>query len=659
VSTRSSEAIAGAAKAIRVLTVDAVRKAGSGHVGLPLGCAELAVVLFSEFLRHDPEDPGWPDRDRFVLSGGHGSMLLYSVLYLCGYKLSIDDLRAFRQLHSITPGHPEYGMTPGVEATTGPLGQGLGSAVGMALAERILAARFGSELVDHRTYVLASDGDMMEGVGSEAASLAGHLGLGRLVVLYDDNRITIDGPTTLAFTESVSRRYEAYGWEVQQIDGHDIEQVRTALARAQEDETRPHIIVCRTQIGFGSPVADSAAAHGTIGNERTDQTRENLGWDLPPMVLPEQTGDVFREGAQRGSRLRKSWEARRSQALLEPGVKTLWRGMVEGALPDDLSTLWPDFRGEKPMATRKASGRIINALSAEVPALIGGSADLTGSNATALEGEATIEPGKFQGRNLCFGVREHGMAAVANGLALHGGIRPYIGTFLVFSDYMRPAMRLAAMMRQPVTYVLTHDSIFVGEDGPTHQPVEQIASLRLLPNLCLWRPADARETVAAWHSALTRDDGPTALALTRQNLPVLDGERVEEKARRGGYVLAPESGSHGPELVILATGSEVHIAVGAAQTLTDEGRRVRVVSLPCLGVFQSQDLAYRTEVLPDAAPRLVVEAGVQEGLAVLIRPGDRFHGMTGFGVSAPQSDLALEFGFTSENLAKLAREMIS
>jgi transketolase len=640
------------------MTVDAVRKAGSGHVGLPLGCAELAVVLFSDFLRHDPQDPQWPDRDRFVLSGGHGSMLLYSLLHLCGYEVGVEDLRRFRQLHSITPGHPEHGMTPGVEATTGPLGQGLGNAVGMALAERILAARFGNELVNHRTYVLASDGDIMEGVASEAASLAGHLRLGRLVVLYDDNRVTIDGPTSLAFSENVPLRFEAYGWEVQQIEGHDVKQIRASLSQALQDETHPHIIVCRTQIGFGSPAVETAAAHGTIGDERTAQTRENLGWALPPMELPEGIGEVFRSGVERGARQRGEWEVRRAQALAEPGLKGLWHAMMERGLPEDLAALWPDFRGDQPMATRQASGKILNALAPKVPALIGGSADLAGSNVTTLKDESNVEPGKFQGRNLCFGVREHGMAAVANGLALHGGIRPFIGTFLVFSDYMRPAIRLAALMELPVTYVFTHDSIFVGEDGPTHQPVEQIAALRLLPRLWVWRPADPRETVAAWSCALSRNDGPVALALTRQGVPILDGEGIEEKAVRGGYVLVPETGSRGPELVILATGSEVHIAVDAARMLAREGRCVRVVSLPCLELFQAQDLAYRKAVLPDAPLRLVVEAGVRQGLASLIRPRDRFHGMSGFGLSAPRQDLALEFGFTSEALTTLARGML-
>ena len=654
----SSEAIASAATAIRVLTVDAVGKARSGHVGLPLGCAELAVVLFSEFLRHDPTHPDWPDRDRFVLSGGHGSMLLYSLLHLSGYPVSMDDLTRFRQLHSITPGHPEHGMTPGVETTTGPLGQGFGNAVGMALAERILAARFGSGLVDHRTYVLASDGDMMEGVASEAASLAGHLGLGRLIVLYDDNRITIDGPTSLAFSENVGGRFEAYGWDVQKIDGHDPAQVRSALEQVLPVEDRPHLIVCRTRIGYGSPVAETSAAHGAVGAEQVEQTRENLGWTLPPFEVPADAHEVFRPNAERGAALRQAWEERRTQALADRGVAAFWDALMEGRLPSGLASLWPDFRGEKPLATRQASGRILNALGPAVPGLIAGSADLAESNAAVLKGESHLARGKFEGRNLAFGVREHAMASIASGMALHG-LRPYIGTFLVFSDYMRPALRLAALMRQPVIYGFTHDSIFVGEDGPTHQPVEQVAALRAIPGLRVWRPADARETVAAWKAALEHTDGPVAFALTRQALPVLEGEGIEQGAARGGYVLRREPGSASPELVMVGTGSETHPVLEAAHLLQEEGRSVRVVSLPCLEQFLLQDAAYRQSVLPEGVTRLVVEAGVEQGLARLLGPGDRFHGMGGFGASAPQKDLAREFGFTPEAVAKLAREMLA
>jgi transketolase len=645
---------------VRVLAVDAVRAAGIGHVGLPLGCAEIGVLLFSEFLKHDPARPDWFDRDRFVLSAGHGSMLLYALLHLSGYDLPMDEIRRFRQLHSKTPGHPEHGVTPGVETTTGPLGQGLGNAVGMALAERLLAARFGSELVDHRTFVLASDGDMMEGVASESCSLAGHLGLGRLVVLYDDNSVTIDGPTSLAFSEDVGRRFEAYGWDVQHADGHSPSAVRAALQRALASDDQPHLIVCRTHIGFGSPAVDTHDAHGSFKDaEYTEQTRLSLGWKLPPFEIPDRAREPFRANAQRGARLRAEWEARRAQALADPGLAQLWRAMVERALPANLESLLPRFAGEKPMATRQASGRVINALAEKMPSLIGGSADLAGSNNTTITGAASVARGKFVGRNLHFGVREHGMAAIANGLALHGGIRPYVATFLVFSDYMRPSVRLAALMGLPVVYVFTHDSIFVGEDGPTHQPVEQLAALRAIPNLAVWRPADARETVAAWNAALHRDSGPTALVLSRQSLAVLDADRVEERAARGGWVVSAEPAGSPPELVFVATGAEVHAALDAARALAAEGRRIRVVSMPCIELFASQDASYCESVLPRASARLVCEAGVIQGIAPLVRPGDRVIAMHGFGASAPFKDLAAHFGFDGAGFARVAREMLS
>ncbi len=647
-----------AAKTLRILTVDAVRQAGIGHVGLPLGCADLGVVLFGSVLRHDPSDPAWPDRDRFVLSGGHGSMLLYGLLHLSGYALSLDEIRRFRQLGSATPGHPEYGHTPGVETTTGPLGQGFGNAVGMAIAERMLAARFGSELVDHRSYVLASDGDMMEGVASEAASLAGHLGLGRLIVLYDDNRVTIDGATDLAFSEEVSARFQAYGWDVQRVDGHDMQAVRHALAAAQQSEARPHLVVCRTHIGFGSPAVDTAAAHGHIPDDAVELTRQNLGWTLPPFELPPGAGEAFRANAERGREQRLAWESRRARALRDERVARLWQAHFEAALPDDLAARIPDFRGEKPLATRQASGRVINAIAPALPSLVGGSADLAGSNLTTIKDGGSVERGKFDGRNLHFGVREHGMAAIASGIALHRGLRPYVGTFLVFSDYMRPSLRLAALMGVPVVYVFTHDSIFVGEDGPTHQPVEHLAALRAIPNLVVWRPGDARETAVAWRAALANRAGPSALVLTRQAVPVLDADGVEAGAARGGWVAIPERGG-APELVVVGSGSETALAVDAARALAAEGRRVRAVSLPSLEVFLAQDTAWRESVLPPGVPRLVVEAGVPLGLAPLVGPLDRFHGMTGFGASAPWKALATHFGFTVERVTALAREMLA
>jgi transketolase len=650
----AARAVADAAKAIRILTVDAVQKAGIGHVGLPLGCAEIGSVLFAEFLKHDPSDPQWFDRDRFVLSAGHGSMLLYSLLHLNGYPLALSDIAQFRQLGSITPGHPEHGITPGVETTTGPLGQGLGNAVGMALAERLLNARFGDALIDHKTYVLASDGDLMEGVASEAASLAGHLALGKLIVIYDDNGVTIDGKTELAFSEDVGKRFEAYGWAVQRIDGHDPQQIRAALKQAQQGG-RPQLIVAKTQIGYGSPAVGTSPAHGHLNDAAVAKTRENLGWSAAPFTLPKEAYAAFAGVAARGAVARSTWQQRKDAALGDADKRKLWARMVERELPADLDALLPDFAQEKPMATRQASGKTLNALAAEVPALIGGSADLAGSNNTAIAGSKLVSAQDFGGRNLAFGVREHGMGAIANGLALHGGIRPYVATFMVFSDYMRPSIRLAALMEQPVTFVFTHDSIFVGEDGPTHQPVEHLAALRAIPNLQVWRPGDARETAAAWRAALLRTDGPVALALTRQNLPSLEVEGVEQKAGRGGYVA--DDGQGEPELVLVATGSEVELAVAAARTLRAEGRRVRAVSVPCVELFLAQDEGYRSQVLSNA-PRLCVEAGVVHGMARLLRPGDRFHGMQGFGASANYKKLAEHFKFTAGDVTAAARELL-
>jgi len=651
----ASEALRAAATAIRVLTVDAVRAATIGHVGLPLGCAEIGSVLFTEFLKHDPEDPTWADRDRFVLSAGHGSMLLYSLLHLSGYAVSLEDISKFRKLGSITPGHPEHGMTPGVETTTGPLGQGIGNAVGMALAERLLAARFGKDLVDHRTYVLASDGDMMEGVASEAASIAGHLKLGKLVCIYDDNGITIDGKTSISFSEDVGKRFESYGWGIQRIDGHDLAQIRTALKNATAADDRPQLILARTHIGFGSPQVDTSSAHGHLSDSAVEQTRKNLGWSHEPFTLPPEAYTAFAHVKQHGLAANKAWARRRDAALADAPLAALWKRMIHGELPAALDEMLPDFRAEKPMATRQASGKIINAVAAEVPSLIGGSADLAGSNGTTITGVKTVSSEDFSGRNLAYGVREHGMGAIANGMVLHGGVRPFVATFLVFSDYMRPSIRLAALMEQPVTFVFTHDSLFVGEDGPTHQPVEQIAALRAIPNLEVWRPADPRETVAAWRSALTRKQGPVAMALTRQSVPTLEMEGVEQKARRGGYVVVECQGE--PELVIVGTGSEVSLAVEAATTLNQAGRRVRAVSLPCLEVFGTQDAGYQASVLGEAR-RLCVEAGVPQGLAGVMRPGDRFHGMRSFGASASYQKLAEHFKFTGAAVTAMARELL-
>jgi transketolase len=651
----SPEALQAATKAIRVLTVDAVRAAGIGHVGLPLGCAEIGTVLFGEFLKHDPSDPTWFDRDRFVLSAGHGSMLLYALLHLTGYGVSLEDISQFRKLHSKTPGHPEHGHTPGVETTTGPLGQGVGNAVGMALSERLLNARFGSELVDHRTWVLASDGDMMEGVASEAASLAGHLKLGKLTVIYDDKGITIDGKASFWFSEDGGKRFEAYGWGVQRVDGHDVAQLRAVFKAASSQNEKPQLIVAKTHIGFGSPAVDTSSAHGHLADSAVDATRKNLGWDQAPFTVPEQSYQAFANVKVRGGEARRAWQARKEKAVASDATRELWARFVERKLPENLDALFPDFSKEKPMATRQASGKILNALAAEVPSLIGGSADLAGSNGTNITGTTLVSAGSFAGRNIAFGVREHGMAAAANGMALHAGIRPFVATFLVFSDYMRPSVRLAALMQQPVTFIFTHDSIFVGEDGPTHQPVEHVAALRTIPNLQVWRPADARETVAAFRAVLTRNDGPVAFALTRQNLPTLEGADIERKAQRGGYVVVDCAGE--PELVIVATGSEVSLAVEAAKELNQAGRRVRAVSLPCLEVFFAQDAAYQDSVL-GSARRLGVEAGVVEGLARVLRPGDGFHGMHTFGASANYQKLAEHFGFTTPAVVAAAKALL-
>jgi len=658
VPASSSEALSLAANTIRVLTADAVNAAGIGHLGLPLGCAEIGAVLFSEVLRHDPSHPDWPDRDRFVLSAGHGSMLLYSLLHLSGYELEMDEIRRFRQLGSKTPGHPEHGMTPGVETTTGPLGQGFANAVGMALAERMLAARLGPELVDHRTYVLASDGDLMEGVASEAASLAGHLGLGRLIVLYDDNGITIDGPTSLAFSEDVAKRFEAYGWETSRIDGHSQDEVRAALARARQSEEQPHLILCRTEIGRGSAVAGQAKAHGSPGSEVLEGVRDRLGWRLAPFEVPADARAVFEANARRGRSAREAWLQRLEKARGDASVAALLAALFERELPENLEELLPRLDPEKSFATRVVSGEVINTLAGVVPGLVGGSADLAGSNNTAQKGSEVVARGRFEGRNIAFGVREHAMAAAANGMALHGGLRPYVATFLVFSDYMRPAVRLSALMRQPVVYIFTHDSIFVGEDGPTHQPVEQLAALRAIPNLEVWRPADASETGFAWAQALRRDSGPTALVLSRQGLPAIPGV-TREGVDAGAYVLVEGSEPARLDLVLLASGSEVQLIASAARELNAAGHSVRAVSVPCLERFQAQDRSARDAVLPEGVRRLGVEAGVPQGLAPVLGPEDAFHGLSGFGESAPYQDLATHFGFTKEAVLARARELLS
>ncbi len=660
-----------AVNTLRFLAVDAVEQARSGHPGMPMGAAPMAYALWTRVLKFDPGAPDWPDRDRFVLSAGHGSMLLYGLLHLAGYDLSLEDLRAFRQWGSRTPGHPESFVTPGVETTTGPLGQGFGAAVGMAVAERHLAARFnrpGFPVVDHFTYVIAGDGDLMEGVCAEAASLAGHLGLGRLIVLYDDNRITIEGSTGLAFTENVEARFRAYGWQVLAVeDGNDPAAVEAALAEARAEEERPTLIRVRTHIGFGSPAKqDTADVHGApLGPDEARRAKQNLGW--PPEAtfrVPPEAREPFLAAARRGRAAREAWEtllARYREA--HPDLARELERRTAGRLPDgwdaDLPAFPPDPKGT---ATRSAGGAVLNALARRLPELMGGSADLGPSTKTLLKGEEDFSRACPGGRNLRFGVREHAMAAVMNGMANHGGVRPFGSTFFVFADYLRPSLRLAALMGLPVVHVFTHDSIFVGEDGPTHQPVEHLASLRAMPNLVVIRPADAGETVEAWKVAVERADGPTALVLTRQNVPVLDRSTLGPAGglRRGAYVLREAGGGPGAiRLILIATGSEVHLALEAAGRLEAEGVPTRVVSLPSWELFEAQDRAYRDEVLPPRVEaRVAVEAGATFGWERYVGTRGRVVGLDRFGASAPAAVLAERFGFTAENVVRAARELI-
>jgi len=640
---------------IRTLAMDAVQKANSGHPGMPMGMADVAYVLWTRFLKHNPRDPRWPDRDRFVLSAGHGSMLLYSLLYLTGYDLTLEDLMAFRQWGSRTPGHPEYGLTPGVETTTGPLGQGIGNAVGMAIAERFLAATFnrpGFPIVDHFTYAIVSDGDLMEGISHEVASLAGHLGLGKLICFYDDNDISIEGSTEITFTEDVAARFRAYGWYVQRVDGYDLDGIASAVRRARREKSRPSLIICRTHLAYGSPnKQDRASAHGEpLGEEEVRLTKQALEWPpdahflVPPEVLP-----VFRRALKDGARAQTRWRAMFARYAAEyPREAALLERLWAGELPDGWEDVIPTFSPtDGPMATRRASGIVLNALAKALPTLIGGSADLAPSTNTLLTGFADFQRETPTGRNLRFGVREHAMGAILNGMALHGGVIPYGGTFLVFSDYMRPTVRLAAMMHLPVVYVWTHDSVWIGEDGPTHQPVEHLAALRAIPNLVVIRPCDANETAEAWRMALRRRNGPTALALTRQNLPILDRSDMAgaENLSRGAYILreAPEGN---PDLVLIATGSEVHLALAAQEELENRGVRARVVSMPSWELFEAQPPEYRAAVLPPDVPRMAIEAASPMGWERYVGPNGAVIGIHRFGASAPYKVLMEKFGFT-------------
>ena len=652
---------------IRTLAMDGVQKAKSGHPGMPMGMADVAYVLWTRFLRHAPADPDWPNRDRFVLSAGHGSMLLYGLLHLTGYDLPLEELGRFRQWGSLTPGHPEHGHTPGIETTTGPLGQGFANGVGMAIAERFLAATFNRPnfpVFDHFTYAIVSDGDLMEGVSHEAASLAGHLGLGKLIYLYDDNEISIEGSTDITFTEDIPSRFEAYGWYVQEVDAYDLDAVAAAIDAAQEETERPSLIVCHSHIGYGSPnKQDTASAHGApLGEDEVRLTKEAMGWPAnASFLIPEEALVVFRQAVEDGHQAQSEWndlfgsykEAYPQEAAL---LEALWAGELSAGWADALPAFSP---GDGPLATRKASGAVLNALAPVLPTLVGGSADLAPSNNTLLKGYDDFQPASPAGRNFHFGVREHAMGSILNGMALHGGLLPYGGTFLVFSDYMRPAVRLAAMMHLPIVYVWTHDSVWIGEDGPTHQPVEHVAALRTIPNLVVMRPADANETAAAWRVALERRDGPTGLALTRQKLPVLfeTNRDAADTVARGAYVLADSSGI--PDVLLIASGSEVHLALEARDLLAQQGVAVRVVSMPSWELFDAQPVSYRESVLPPlVTARLAIEAGVTQGWAKYVGLAGDVMGRDEFGASAPYKVLMEKFGFTAEAVAERVLQLL-
>ncbi len=654
---------------IRFLSVDMVEKAQSGHPGAPLGQAPLAYLLWTRHMRHNPDNPDWPNRDRFVLSAGHASALLYSLLHLGGYGLPMEELQRFRQFGSKTPGHPEHELTRGVETTTGPLGQGLGNAVGMAMAQRMSTAHFNREgfpLFDYRVWVIASDGDMMEGVSSEASSLAGHHRLGQLKVFYDDNEISIDGPTSLAFSEDVGKRYEAYGWRVLRVkDGNDLEELEAAIAAAEAETERPTLVAVKTVIGYGSPEkAGTAEAHGApLGAEEVKATKRALGWpEEPTFHVPQEALSPFEQARERGRRLEAEWNGllkRYEEA--HPEMAADLKRRLAGRLPDGWQEALPKFDpDEKGIATRAASGKVINAIAAILPELAGGSADLAPSNNTLIKGSPDFSPAHPDGRNLRFGVREHGMGSAMNGISLSRLWIPYGGTFLIFSDYMRPPIRLAALMRLQAIYIFTHDSIFLGEDGPTHQPVSQLASLRSIVNLTVLRPADANETAEAWRVAVENRHGPTALVLTRQYLPVLEetGRLARDRIGQGAYVLHDAEGGD-PEILLLATGSEVWVTLAAAKTLAGEGIRARVVSMPSWELFDRQPEEYRASVLPPSVrKRLAVEAAIPFGWHKYVGTEGEVHGIERFGASAPYKDLAREFGFTPDAVAERVRGML-
>jgi transketolase len=658
-----------AVNTIRMLSADAVQQAKSGHPGMPMGMAQASLVLWMNFMRYNPANPAWTNRDRFVLSAGHGSMLLYSMLHLTGYDLSLDDLKNFRQWGSKTAGHPEYGHAPGIETTTGPLGQGFAMGVGMAIAERWLAERFNRpefEIINHYTYAIVSDGDLMEGVASEAASLAGHLRLGKLIYLYDDNDITLDTDASASFTEDQLKRFEAYGWHVQRVNGMESAPVTAAIVAAQNDP-RPSLISCKTIIGYGSPNKQgSSKSHGEpLGEEELKLTKERLGWPQEPrFLIPDDVRDYFRQAIGRGAKAESEWNSQlRKYARQFPNEAAELKRMLAGELPKGWENALPAFAAGKADATRNCSGAVINALAPALPNLIGGSADLAGSNKTTINKQSFITADSFQAPNIRFGVREHAMAAALNGMALHGGVIPYGGTFLVFSDYMRGAMRLSALMGQRVIYVLTHDSIGLGEDGPTHQPIEQIAALRAIPNLTLFRPADGNETAEAWKAALKNNSGPTVLALTRQNLPAYDrsqpGMGAASGVARGGYTFYEQT-PNGLDLILVATGSEIEIAYNAAQKLAAEGMGVRVVSLASWELFAKQPLSYQRRVLPLRVRKIAIEAGTSFGWERWVGNDPARSAIIAidrFGASAPFQKLYQEFGLTVEHVIAKAKQL--
>ncbi|HEY3415767.1 MAG TPA: transketolase [Armatimonadota bacterium] len=653
---------------IRFLAVDAVEKAKSGHPGTPMADAPLGYLLFDRYLKYNPRDPNWPDRDRFILSAGHASMLLYALLYLTGYDLTLDDIKQFRQWNSKTPGHPEAERTPGVEVTTGPLGQGFGESVGMAIAEHALACKFntpGHEIINHYTYVLASDGDMEEGVSSEAASIAGTLRLGKLIVFYDDNNISIEGDTAIAFRENVGARYEAYGWRVLgPVDGNDLVALDGVMQEARKEPDRPVLVIMKTIIGYGSPEQGTGKVHGEpLGPENTRAAKETLGWPQEPTFLvPDEVLAHMRKAIERGAAVEDDWQQRMEAYAKEYSeLAAAYQAHLAQQLPEDwdagLDDLFPP--GSKPIATRNASSKVINKLAEHLPMLMGGSGDLAPSTKTLIDGAGDFSPENYCGRNMHFGVREHSMGAIANGMVRHGGFIPYTATFLIFSDYMRPPMRLAALMGVRVVHVFTHDSIGLGEDGPTHQPIEQLMGLRAVPNYTLVRPADATETVEAWKIAIQTETGPTGLALTRQNLPVIDRTKYAPAAgtQQGGYVLWQSSAA--PEIILMATGSEVSITLQAGEELAKDGVRVRVVSLPCWRIFDAQPEDYRESVLPSAVrKRVSVEAGAKLGWEHYVGLDGAIIGLDRFGASAPGEVAMKELGFTVEHIVAVAKGLL-